>query len=32
MIKKYNEVIEHLEKDNRQKHLLMGNGFSMSYD
>ena len=28
----YNEVIESLAKKNRQKHLLLGNGFSMSYD
>lgn len=31
-LKTYNEVIQHLKKENRQKHLLMGNGFSMSYD
>jgi hypothetical protein len=31
-LKTYNEVIQHLQKENRQKHLLMGNGFSMSYD
>jgi hypothetical protein len=32
VLKTYNEVIQHLQKENRQKHLLMGNGFSMSYD
>lgn len=31
-LKTYNEVIQHLKKENRSKHLLMGNGFSMSYD
>jgi hypothetical protein len=31
-LKTYSEVIQHLKKENRQKHLLMGNGFSMSYD
>lgn len=31
-LKTYSQVLEHLKKDNRQKHLLMGNGFSMSYD
>jgi hypothetical protein len=31
-LKTYIEVIDHLKKENRQKHLLMGNGFSMSYD
>jgi hypothetical protein len=28
----YQEVIDHLSKANRTKHLLLGNGFSMSYD
>lgn len=28
----YQQVIESLQKKNRQKHLLLGNGFSMSYD
>ncbi|UCS93810.1 DUF4917 family protein [Echinicola marina] len=28
----YQEVIESLYKKNREKHLLLGNGFSMSYD
>jgi len=28
----YTEVIESLDKKKRQKHLLLGNGFSMSYD
>lgn len=28
----YQEVINYLDKNNRTKHLLMGNGFSMSYD
>ncbi|WP_423128488.1 DUF4917 family protein [Gaoshiqia sp. Z1-71] len=28
----YQEVNDYLRKRNRQKHLLMGNGFSMSYD
>jgi len=28
----YQEVIESLHKKKRQKHLLLGNGFSMSYD
>ncbi|MBN2426407.1 MAG: DUF4917 family protein [Calditrichaceae bacterium] len=31
-IKSYKEVISHLNKENRQKHLLLGNGFSMAYD
>jgi hypothetical protein len=29
---KYAEVIQSLEKKKRKKHLLLGNGFSMSYD
>ena len=28
----YQDVIKDLAKKKRQKHLLMGNGFSMSYD
>lgn len=28
----YQQVIESLQKKKRQKHLLLGNGFSMSYD
>ncbi|MEQ8363974.1 MAG: DUF4917 family protein [Cyclobacteriaceae bacterium] len=28
----YEEIIQSLTKKNRQKHLLLGNGFSMSYD
>ncbi len=28
----YSEVIAHLDKDKRQRHLLLGNGFSMAYD
>ena len=28
----YSDVLKYLEKDNRQKHLLLGNGFSMAYD
>lgn len=31
-IQTYQEVSEYLSKRKRQKHLLMGNGFSMSYD
>ncbi|MFC1478745.1 DUF4917 family protein [Candidatus Margulisiibacteriota bacterium] len=31
-MKSYKEVLAHLEKSGRQKHLLLGNGFSMSYD
>jgi hypothetical protein len=31
-LKSYSEVIAHLNKNNRQKHLLLGNGFSMAYD
>lgn len=31
-MKTYQEVIKHLEKQGRQKHLLLGNGFSMAYD
>ena len=28
----YDEVIKSLTQKKRQKHLLLGNGFSMSYD
>lgn len=31
-VKSYQDVIEYLNKSKRQKHLLLGNGFSMSYD
>jgi predicted house-cleaning noncanonical NTP pyrophosphatase (MazG superfamily) len=31
-LKTYQEVINSLHTNRRQKHLLMGNGFSMSYD
>ena len=31
-IKTYQKVIKYLKKNNRQKHLLLGNGFSMAYD
>src|ERR1035437_3549478 len=31
-LKSYDDVIEYLKKENRQKHLLLGNGFSVSYD
>lgn len=31
-LQSYSEVIQYLKKQNRQKHLLLGNGFSMSYD
>lgn len=31
-LKKYKDIIEHLDKSKRQRHLLLGNGFSMSYD
>lgn len=31
-LQKYSEVLDHLKKSHRQKHLLLGNGFSMSYD
>jgi len=30
--KTYQQVIDYLKKNNRQKHLLLGNGFSMAYD
>src|SRR6188472_4215001 len=28
----YEEVISHLNKEKRKKHLLLGNGFSIAYD
>ena len=31
-LQSYSEVIEYLHKKKRTKHLLLGNGFSMSYD
>ncbi|MDO6487910.1 DUF4917 family protein [Colwellia sp. 6_MG-2023] len=31
-LQSYESVIEYLHKKKRQKHLLLGNGFSMSYD
>lgn len=31
-LKSYNDVIQHLVKTGRKKHLLLGNGFSMAYD
>ncbi len=31
-LKTYQEVIQYLRKQKRQKHLLFGNGFSMAYD
>lgn len=31
-LKNYQEVIKYLKDKNRQKHLLLGNGFSMAYD
>lgn len=31
-LKEYSEVISHLKKNKRPKHLLLGNGFSISYD
>jgi len=31
-IETYPEIIAHLDKEERQKHLLLGNGFSMAYD
>ena len=32
VIQTYQEVISYLNKNNRPKHLLLGNGFSMAYD
>jgi len=31
-IQSYEDVIKHLKKSKRKKHLLLGNGFSMAYD
>jgi len=31
-IQTFEEVIKHLNKDKRERHLLIGNGFSMAYD
>lgn len=31
-LQSYSEVIAYLDKNHRQKHLLLGNGFSMAYD
>lgn len=31
-LQSYAEIIDHLNKDKRTKHLLLGNGFSISYD
>lgn len=31
-LKTYQEVVKHLDKQKRSKHLLLGNGFSMAYD
>jgi hypothetical protein len=31
-IQSYQKIIDHLNKAKRQKHLLLGNGFSISYD
>lgn len=31
-MKTYQEVIDHLRKKKRPKHLLLGNGFSMAYN
>lgn len=28
----YDDVLVHLRKNKREKHLLLGNGFSMAYD
>lgn len=32
MMQTYREVTDYLTKENRQKHLLLGNGFSIAYD
>jgi len=32
VLQSYQEVTDYLDQKNRQKHLLLGNGFSMSYD
>jgi hypothetical protein len=31
-LKTYQDVVKHLDKQKRTKHLLLGNGFSMAYD
>src|ERR1700761_447944 len=31
-LKTYDEVVSYLNKNQRKKHLLFGNGFSMAYD
>jgi len=31
-LQSYQEIIQYLDKKNRDKHLLLGNGFSMAYD
>jgi hypothetical protein len=31
-LQSYEQVMEYLNKDRRQRHLLLGNGFSMAYD
>ncbi len=31
-VQTFDEVMEHLNKENRERHLLIGNGFSMAYD
>ena len=31
-VQSYTEVIDHLKKEKRPRHLLIGNGFSMAYD
>ena len=31
-LQNYQEVIQYLNKSKRDKHLLLGNGFSMAYD
>lgn len=28
----YQQILDHLKKEKREKHLLMGNGFSIAYD
>jgi hypothetical protein len=31
-LQSFDEIIKHLDTDKRQRHLLLGNGFSMAYD
>lgn len=31
-LKSYHDIVRYLNKENRTKHLLLGNGFSMAYD